>query len=161
MMRFQDTTPTPTPAPEGGSDSTADILQSIIDLYDKEPGLVFALSLVTAVSIAIVLAGIVYAISKAGHFQPPRVVLSVITGLVGMLAIIAVIVRPGVEALGVAVGTAIGGLVGALGTAYSEHRKDDDGNGGPDSAGPMDSGPDLAGDIGGPATDGGAGGGPG
>ena len=160
-MRLQDTTPTPTPPPQDDSDSeVSDVLQSIIELYDKEPGLVFALSLVTALSVAIVLSGVVYSISKAGHFQPPRVVLSVITGLVAMLAIIAVIVRPGVEALGVAVGTAIGGLVGALGTAYSEHRKDDDGGAGGPGSTAVDSDPDLAGGGGGDEADGGAEGGP-
>ena len=115
-MRTQET-PTPTPTSD---DSGERIIRDIIEFYEQEPELVIFTSLLAAIGVTMLMIGVVYAISKAGHFQPPRVVLSVITGLVAMLAIIAVIVRPGVEALGVAVGTAIGGLVGALGTAYTD-----------------------------------------
>ena len=119
-MRTQETPePTPTPAP-ANENATERIINEIIDFYTEEPALVIFTSLLGAIAITFLMFGVVYAISRAGHFQPPRVVLSVITGLVAMLAIIAVIVRPGVEALGVAVGTAIGGLVGALGTAYTD-----------------------------------------
>ncbi len=118
-MRTQET-PEPAPTPNAGTSETERVINNIIDFYEQEPGLVVFTSLLAAVGVTLLMVGVVYAISKAGHFQPPRVVLSVITGLVAMLAIIAVIVRPGVEALGVAVGTAIGGLVGALGTAYTD-----------------------------------------
>lgn len=123
-MRTQETpAPEPITPPEEGTDSAERIINNIIDFYEQEPALVIISGLITAAGVGFILSGVIYAISKAGHFQPPRVVLSVITGLVAMLAIIAVIVRPGVEALGVAVGTAIGGLVGALGTAYSDASK--------------------------------------
>jgi membrane associated rhomboid family serine protease len=100
-----------------------DVASDLLDFFEAEPWIFVVSALGTALLVGFTLAGVVYAISKAGHFQPPRVVLSVITGLVAMLAVIAVIVRPDVEALGVAVGTAIGGLVGALGTAYTDSTK--------------------------------------
>lgn len=108
-MRLQDT-----PPDDGG------VLSELIRLFEKEPEVLIATTIAVALGTTVLLIGTVWAITRAGRFQPPRVVLSVIAGLVAMLAVIAVIVRPEVEALGVAVGTAIGGIVGALATAYSE-----------------------------------------
>lgn len=106
----------PSPAPS----TVVDVLGELLDFYEREPWLIIATSLITATAVAIMLFAITYAITRAGTYHPPRTALTVITGIVAMLALVAVIVRPEVESLGVAVGTAIGGLVGALATAFNE-----------------------------------------
>lgn len=95
------------------------ILQALLDYYEKEPGVLLLTTTVTAVLAGAFLIAVVRAINKAGNMQPPRQVLALLVSLIGLIALLGVILRPDVQALAVAAGTAIGALAGALATAYS------------------------------------------
>lgn len=95
------------------------ILQALLGYYEKEPGVLLLTTTVTAVLAGAFLIAVVRAINKAGKIQPPRQVLALLVSLIGLIALLGVILRPDVEALAVAAGTAIGALAGALATAYT------------------------------------------
>ena len=95
------------------------LLEALLDYYEKEPGVLLTTSILTVVLAGAFLMVVVRAITKAGSIQPPRQVLALLISLIGLVALLGVILRPNVDALAVAAGTAIGALAGALATAYS------------------------------------------
>lgn len=103
-----------------GADSDAQtLLEALLDYYEKEPGILLVTSILTVLLAGAFLLVVVRAITKAGTIQPPRQVLALLLSLIGLVALLGVILRPDVDALAVAAGTAIGALAGALATAYS------------------------------------------
>jgi hypothetical protein len=100
-------------------DSLGTFLQDLLDFYEQEPWVLLLTTLMTAVVAGGFLVVVVRAITKAGTLQPPRTVLSLLVALVALIAILGVIIRPEVDSLAVAAGTAIGGLAGALATAFT------------------------------------------
>lgn len=95
------------------------LLEALTEFYEKEPGVLLVTSVLTVVLAGAFLMVVVRAITRAGTFQPPRQVLALLLSLIGLVALVGVILRPDVDALAVAAGTAIGALAGALATAYS------------------------------------------
>jgi hypothetical protein len=100
-------------------DSLSTFLQDLLDFYEQEPWVLLLTTLMTAVVAGGFLVVVVRAITKAGTLQPPRTVLSLLVALVALISILGVIIRPEVDSLAVAAGTAIGGLAGALATAFT------------------------------------------
>lgn len=92
----------------------------LIEALQKQPEVLVVGAVATVTGATVFLVVVSWAISKAGRFQPPVVVLSVVVGLVAMVAILGAIIRPEVQALAVAAGTAVGALAGALGTAFTQ-----------------------------------------
>jgi len=117
MIHLQELpSPTPTPVPV---EVTGNTIPDIIDSLQKEP-FVFGTSIVAGLLVTgLVLFAMTRGISKAGTLQPPVTTLAVLTALVAMLSILGVVIRPNVDSLAVAAGTAVGALAGALGTAFS------------------------------------------
>lgn len=101
---------------EGGRSTWVEIIDSL----QQDPEVLVIGAVATVISATVFLVAVSWAISKAGKFQPPVVVLSVVVGLVAMVAILGAIMRPEVQALAVAAGTAVGALAGALGTAFTQ-----------------------------------------
>ena len=104
---------------------TADgIISDVIDLFEANPWILFVTTILSAAVIGGFLFLIVKAIAQAGRVQPPRVVLSLLVALIGLVAILAATIRPDVDALAVAAGAAIGALSGALTAAFTENTED-------------------------------------
>ena len=102
-------------------------LDAVLRVLDQHPWALFSGLFVSACLFTVALFGTIYGLSKAGKYQPPVVTVTIVLGIVGMVALLVLAMRPEIEALAVAVGTAIGGLAGALGTAFQakhEHAKD-------------------------------------
>jgi hypothetical protein len=117
MIHLQELpSPTPTPIPVEIDGNT---IPDIIDSLQQEP-FVFGTSVVAGLLVTgLVLFAMTRGISKAGTLQPPVTTLAVLTALVAMLSILGVVIRPNVDSLAVAAGTAVGALAGALGPAFS------------------------------------------
>ncbi len=112
-----------------GSTLGGDLFDWLSESFDRSPLVVF-LGAVTVAGFAVAFIWVVLrGIREAGTRQPPVVVVTLILGIVTIIALVAVMVRPDVEAIAVAVGTGIGGLAGALGLAFDRHREDDHGDG--------------------------------
>jgi len=90
---------------------------------EKSPFTVFLGTLVIAVFVVTFIWVVMHGITAAGSRQPPVVVVTLILGIVTIIALVAVMVRPDIEAIAVAVGTGIGGLAGALGLAFDRHKR--------------------------------------
>lgn len=101
------------------NDEGTTLLEALLEYYEKEPGILLTTSILTVLLAGAFLLVVVRAITKAGTIQPPRQVLALLLSLIGLVALLGVILRPDVDALAVAAGTAIGALAGALATAYS------------------------------------------
>lgn len=92
----------------------------LIEALQQQPEVLVVSAIASVIGATVFLIAVSWAISRAGKFQPPVVVLSVVVGLVAMVAILGAILRPEVQALAVAAGTAVGALAGALGTAFTQ-----------------------------------------
>ena len=107
-------------------DDETSVLIELVEVIQDEPSLVIWGSLFAVLGACIFLAATVWAISRAGRFQPPRVVLSVILGLTALVSILGAVLQPESQALGAVAATAVGGLAAALGTAYTGQGEPDD-----------------------------------
>lgn len=102
-------------------------LDAVLRVLDEHPWALFASLTITSVVFAVALFGTVWGLSRAGKYQPPVVTVTIVLGIVGMLSLLVLAFRPEIDALAVAAGTAVGGLAGALGTAFQvkyDHAKD-------------------------------------
>lgn len=104
----------------GEDDGQRSTVVEIIEALQSQPEVLVVSAIASVIASTVFLVAVSWAISKAGRFQPPVVVLSVIVGLVAMVAILGAIIRPEVQALAVAAGSAVGALAGALGTAFTQ-----------------------------------------
>jgi heme A synthase len=112
-MRTQDNPPEP-----------ESVLLELIEVLQQDPQVLVWTSIVGVMGASAFLAATVYAISRAGRFQPPRVVLSVVLGLVGLVAILGAILARDGSPLAAVAATAVGGLAAALGTAFDRGNDD-------------------------------------
>jgi predicted membrane channel-forming protein YqfA (hemolysin III family) len=108
---------------QGGTPETPEsVLLELIEVLQQDPTVLLWSSAIGVVGATAFLAATVYAISRAGRFQPSRVVLSVVLGLVGLVSVLGAILQPMSQALGAVAATAVGGLAAALGTAYTNSK---------------------------------------
>jgi predicted membrane channel-forming protein YqfA (hemolysin III family) len=102
------------------------VLLELVEVLQEDPTVLVWTSIVGVIGASAFLAATVYAISRAGRFQPPRVVLSVVLGLVALVAILGAILARDQTSLAAVAATAVGGLAAALGTAFDARSGDDD-----------------------------------
>ena len=107
-------------------DDDTSVLIELVEVIQEDPSLVVWGALLAVLGASTFLGATVWAISRAGRFQPPRVVLSVILGLTGLVSILGAILQPQSQALAAVAATAVGGLAAALGTAFTGQGEPDD-----------------------------------
>ena len=115
-MLTQDETPPPQPE---------SVLLELVQVLQNDPSVLVWTGVIAVLGSCAFLAATVFAISRAGRFQPPRVVLSVVLGLVALVAILGAILSKDGTPLAAVAATAVGGLAAALGTAFDRGNDDD------------------------------------
>lgn len=103
-------------------DEEQSVLLELVEILQRDPSLVVWGSLFAVIGASAFLGATVWAISRAGRFQPSRVVLSVVLGLVGLVSVLGAVLQPESQALAAVAATAVGGLAAALGTAYTNSK---------------------------------------
>lgn len=102
-----------------GNITEEEIAEFIFTIIKDEPWVFFLSFLVVLGVMTVFLTFMVIGIARAGKFSPPVVVVTVVLGLVAMMSLLVYAFRPDNEALGNVVSAAVGGLAGALGTAFA------------------------------------------
>jgi hypothetical protein len=101
-----------------------ELLDIILELIDKDPW-IFFVSILTTISVMLVfLTFVVWGVSRAGRFNPPVVVLTVVLGLISLMSLLAYALAPSTT-LGNVVMVTVGALAGALGSAWAEQKWND------------------------------------
>lgn len=99
-------------------------LEQLLDFLDNEPWLGVA----GLVAVAGIVGGMLYmafrSLQHAGQRQPPVIVVSLILGVVILIALVILAVRPSLgESLTVVIGSGIGSLGAAVVAAFEDRRK--------------------------------------
>lgn len=103
-----------------GSLTQEEIAEYLYILIRDEPWVLFISLFSSAVLATVFMSFVVIGISRAGRFNPPKVVITIVLGIVALMALLTYALQPDNDSLGQVVAASVGGLAGALGTAFAE-----------------------------------------
>lgn len=98
----------------------------VLELLLGNAELLFWISLILAVAFVGMLAAALVVIWRSGTLGPPVVAVTLVLGVLALGCLVTLVLRPDLEALVAVVGTAVGGLSGAVAVAFERSSRDDD-----------------------------------